>query len=178
MLNEKVCFVAISGSLRKASYNSAVLNTLVKISPEHIDISIADISELPLFNPDIEDELIPSLVNLKSALSNCSGLIISSPEYAHGISGPMKNTLDWLVSGSEFIDLPIMLINTSPRAHHAVDALKEVLVTMSGKLIDNAFVNIPLLGTVLEKERIAENQVHYDLLHQGLNTFYKQVLMG
>jgi NAD(P)H-dependent FMN reductase len=146
---KKVKFVAISGSLRKVSYNSAALNTLVEMSLEHIDVSIVDISQLPLFNPDREGEFIPALENIKLALSECSGLIISSPEYAHGISAPMKNVLDWLVSSCEFVDMPIMLINTSPRSHHALKALKEVLTTMSGNIIESAFVSIPLLGTEL-----------------------------
>jgi len=180
----KIKFLAISGSLRKASYNTAVLNTLVQLSAEHIEITIADISELPLFNPDRETESIPALENIKVALSNASGLIISSPEYAHGISGPMKNTLDWLVSSSEFVDLPIMLINTSPRAHHALDALKEVLTTMSGVVVDKASVAIPLLGTVLNRKcdkesnesvYIAQNEEHYKILTKALNAFYDEV---
>ncbi|TEW49828.1 NADPH-dependent FMN reductase [Psychromonas algicola] len=181
---KKIKLLAISGSLRKASYNTAVLNTLAEISPEHIEIMIADISELPLFNPDRETESIPALENIKAALKHASGLIISSPEYAHGISGPMKNALDWLVSGSEFVDLPIMLINTSPRAQHALDALKEVLITMSGVIVDKASVAIPLLGTVLntkcdktsnELVYIAENEVHYEMLTNALNAFYDEI---
>jgi chromate reductase len=124
---EKVKLFAFSGSLRKESYNSAVLKTLKKIAPEYIDIVIGDISQLPLFNPDLETESIPELEKIKSALNSSSGLIISSPEYAHGISAPMKNVLDWLASSCEFPDVPIMLINTSPRTHHALDSLKEVL---------------------------------------------------
>lgn len=181
---KKIKLLAISGSLRKASYNTAVLNTLAEISPEHIEIMIADISELPLFNPDRETESIPALENIKAALKHASGLIISSPEYAHGISGPMKNALDWLVSGSEFVDLPIMLINTSPRAQHALDALKEVLITMSGVIVDKASVAIPLLGTELNKRcdktsnelvYIAENEVHYEILTNALNAFYDEI---
>ena len=181
---KKIKLLAISGSLRKVSYNTAVLNTLAEMSPEHIEIMIADISVLPLFNPDRETESIPALENIKVALSNVSGLIISSPEYAHGISGPMKNTLDWLVSSSEFFDLPIMLINTSPRAHHALDALKEVLITMSGVVVDKAFVELPLLGTTLntkcgkesgESVYIAQNEEHYKILTKALNDFYDEV---
>jgi len=185
VFNKKTKFLAISGSLRHASYNTAVLNTLAQLSAEHIDITIADISELPLFNPDRETESIPALENIKVALSEASGLIISSPEYAHGISGPMKNALDWLVSGSEFVDLPIMLINTSPRAHHAFDALKEVLTTMSGVVVDRASVALPLLGTELNKRcdktsnelvYIAENEVHYEILTNALNAFYDEII--
>lgn len=186
---KKIKFLAISGSLRKASYNTAVLNTVAKVSAEHIDVSIADISEIPLFNPDKETECIPALERIKVALSHSSGLIISSPEYAHGISAPMKNILDWLVSSNEFVDLPIMLVNTSPRAHHALDALKEVLRTMSGVIVDSAFVAIPLLGTKLETEvrvecgvklkesvYIADNREHQVMLMEGMNAFYEYIV--
>ena len=181
---KKIKLLAISGSLRGVSYNKAVLNTLVKVSPEHIEITIADISELPLFNPDRETDFIPALDTIKAALSNASGLIISSPEYAHGISAPMKNVLDWLVSSSELVDLPIMLVNTSPRAHHALDTLKEVLTTMSGVIIDSAFIEIPLLGTELNSKLdhkleelvyITENEDHYEMLVKRLNAFYNEI---
>jgi len=171
----KLRLIAISGSLRRDSYNSAAIEALQALSPDTVDLNIADISALPLFNPDLENTHIPPLEKLKSELAKASGLILASPEYAHGISAPMKNTLDWLVSSFEFPYMPIMLVNTSPRASHALDALKEVLVTMSGNIIESAFVSIPLLSSNLDKSGILENSEISDSLQQGLLEFCTQI---
>jgi len=173
---ERVKFFALSGSLREASYNSAALKALVKNSPDHIDIVIGDISQLPLFNPDLESEVIPALDKIKSELKSSAGVIISSPEYAHGISAPMKNVLDWLVSSYEFPDTPIMLINTSPRATHAIESLKEVLTTMSGIIIESAYVSIPLLGSDLVDGDINKDNECHSVLSKGLERFYSEVV--
>jgi chromate reductase len=118
---ESLKILALSGSLRKKSYNTAAINALEVLAPRHVEIKLGEIGDLPLFNPDRENEYIPSLKKLKSSLNESSGLILATPEYAHGISGPLKNALDWLVSGIEFPYKPIMLINTSPRASQALN---------------------------------------------------------
>jgi len=167
--------LALSGSLRKASHNTAALDALKILAPGHIEIVIGVIADLPLFNPDKENERIPQLEKLKSLLLESEGLIIASPEYAHGISGPMKNALDWLVSGIEFPHKPIMLINTSPRASHALSALKEVLITMSGDIVESASVSIPLLSSELVSTDIVQNQKMANLLMTGLDRFYAEI---
>lgn len=172
---ESFKFVALSGSLRTASYNTAAIKALEILAPENIKIVVGSIKDLPLFNPDRDTECIPALDNLKTSLQESDGLIIASPEYAHGISGPMKNALDWLVGGSEFPDMPVMLINTSPRATHAQDALKEVLTTMSGNVIEPACVNIPLLGSDLDVEGIVKNKDTVALLKSYLKEFCLQI---
>ena len=172
---ERVKLLALSGSLRKASYNTATIKALKSLAPSNIEIMIGRIGELPLFNPDCEGEDIPALMKLKSDLNESSGVIISSPEYAHGISAPMKNALDWLVSGEDFPYIPIMLINTSPRASHALEALKEVLRTMSGNIIESAYVSIPLLGSGLDSEGIVANHEMATALQSGLSVFYNEI---
>jgi len=167
--------LALSGSLRKNSYNTAALEALVTLAPKPINITIGDISELPIFNPDRENESIPALSELKKSLADASGLIIASPEYAHGISGPLKNALDWLVSGDEFPYKPIMLINTSPRASHAQAALREVLSTMSGKLIKNSYVTLPLLGSDLDSVGIVEHQEMPAILLGALKVLCEEI---
>lgn len=152
---KKLKLFALSGSLRQGSYNTAAIEALRLIAKSiSIEIAIGNIKDLPLFNPDREHESIPALEELKSALAEAAGLIIASPEYAHGISGPMKNALDWLVGGIEFPHIPVMLINTSPRATHGLDALREVITTMSGNIIEGASVTIPLLGSGLDSKGI------------------------
>lgn len=165
---ERIKILAVSGSLRKASHNTAAIKALKLLAPGHVEIEIGSISELPLFNPDLEGGHIPSLEALVSSLKSADGLVIASPEYAHGISGPMKNALDWLVSGVEFPYKPIMLINTSPRAFHAQDALKEVLTTMSGNIVEESFVSIPLLSSGLDVDGIVESEELAGALKLGL----------
>jgi chromate reductase, NAD(P)H dehydrogenase (quinone) len=168
---KSIHILALSGSLRKSSYNKAALQALKNLAPDHVEISIGSIAELPLFNPDREGENIPALADLVAAIKTADGLVIASPEYAHGISGPMKNALDWLVSRVEFPDKPIMLINTSPRASHAQQALREVVVTMSGRIIEESCLSIPLLGSNLGLEGIINNREIADALTTSLAKF-------
>lgn len=167
--------LAISGSLRRNSYNTAVLKALQQLATGDIEIKLGDITQLPLFNPDLENSEITALTQLKADIADASGLIIASPEYAHGISGPMKNALDWLVSSTEFPYIPIMLINTSPRASHALAALKEVLLTMSATLIDSASVSVPLLSSGLGHSAILHNQTLSRTLQNSLLEFHHQI---
>lgn len=168
---ESLNLLALSGSLRKISYNTAAITALKALAPDNTKITIGNIGDLPLFNPDRESEFIPALEELTSSLRKSNGLIIASPEYAHGISGPLKNALDWLVSREEFPNKLIMLINTSPRAIHAQEALKEVLTTMSGNIIVQSYVSIPLLGSGLNSGEIVESENMSNALRAGLNEF-------
>jgi chromate reductase len=109
--------VAISGSLRAASLNTSVLQAARRLAPAGVDIEIFDgIGDLPFFNSDLEGGELPEQVaRFRHVIANADG-VISSPEYARGISGVMKNALDWLVGSEEFPGKPVPLINTSPRA--------------------------------------------------------------
>lgn len=158
--------LAFCGSLRKQSFNKMVLEAL-KIRGHRqfhneLEIHIFDeLGNLPFFNPDLElaleegdlsslptdEKSLVALRYLKDAMAQADGLIIASPEYAHGVTGVIKNALDWLVSGESFVDMPLMLINTSTRAHHAQDALTEIVTTMSGRVIQEASLCLPLLGS-------------------------------
>lgn len=140
--------VCLSGSLRRASYNTAALRAMQALAPPDVEVVIFEgMGNLPLFNPDLEDSPLPAVSALRHELRISDGLVIASPEYAHGISGVLKNALDWLVSGEEFPNYPVALINTSPRASHAQAALREVLQTMSGNIIDQASISLPLTGS-------------------------------
>jgi len=128
----------LSGRFSKAPYRTAAIEALQFLAPALAEITIRSIGDLPLFSPDREEQHIPNLAALVSLLRDADGLVIASSEYTHGTGGPMKNALDGLVSGVDFPDQPIMLMNTSLRASHAQYALKALLTTMSGNFIDVA----------------------------------------
>lgn len=158
--------LGICGSLRKASLNRLALELLQDAAPASVQMRVFQrMAELPLFNPDTEHLMVPALEALKQDIAAADVLVIASPEYAHGISGVMKNALDHLVSSEEFVYKRVALINTSPRASHAQLALCEVLRTMSAQLIDKACVDLPLLGCGLSAEQLAlEHSVQQSLL--------------
>jgi NAD(P)H-dependent FMN reductase len=159
--------LCLSGSLRKASYNTALINAIRKLAPNGIDIAIFEgMGNLPLFNPDRETDHIPSVDELRNEIKRADGLLIASPEYAHGISAVLKNALDWLVSGNEFPEIPVAILNASPRASHAQAALREVITTMSGKIVEDASVSIGLLGSNLDANGIVHHpEISRDILH-------------
>ncbi|WP_247387116.1 MULTISPECIES: NADPH-dependent FMN reductase [unclassified Bradyrhizobium] len=117
--------VAISGSLRTGSSNTAALRAAARLAPAGVAIvPFEGIAGLPFFNPDLDRDNVPAPVDaMRRLIGSADGVLISSPEYARGVAGVLKNALDWLVGSHEFPDKPIALINTSPRATHVLAAL-------------------------------------------------------
>jgi len=139
--------LALCGSLRAASMNRMLLEASARVAaPHRVDI-FSGIGALPLFNPDLEADLPASVRALHAALERADALLIASPEYAHGVTGVLKNALDWLVSFPPFVDTPVAIFNASPRSVHADAALRETLLTMSANLVTHACLALPLRGT-------------------------------
>lgn len=153
-----VRILAISGSLRKASLNSALLRAVARITPPGIDVLLyRGLGDLPLFNPDIEPTAQASVEALRRQILNSDALLIASPEYAHGVTGAMKNALDWMVGNETFVDKPVALLNTSPRATHAQAALREIVSTMSARIVNEASITVPILGSGLGEDDIVRH---------------------
>ncbi|HET9641574.1 MAG TPA: NADPH-dependent FMN reductase [Candidatus Paceibacterota bacterium] len=87
--------LAISGSLRKESYNNALLRAFAELAPEGMTIEMADISALPLFNQDSEAAFPEAATELKKKIEASDGLIIATPEYNRSMPGVLKNAIDW-----------------------------------------------------------------------------------
>ncbi|GLQ80300.1 FMN reductase [Mesorhizobium huakuii] len=139
--------LAISGSLRAASTNSALVAALARNAPSDCHVTVYDgLGRLPIFNPDDEDERTPrEATELIDAVTSADGIIVSCPEYAHGVPGGLKNALDWLVSRDAAVAKPAMLAHASPRSLFARAALAEIMRTMSFALYQGG-LEIALLG--------------------------------
>jgi chromate reductase, NAD(P)H dehydrogenase (quinone) len=150
--------LAISGSLRRASTNTAALEALARLAPEGVKVLVyGDLATLPPFNPDddIEDKPKPEPVEtLRTLVDASDALVIAVPEYAHGLPGALKNALDWLVASETFAGKPTALVNTSPRAFHAQASLREILSTMAARLIPEAFASVSLTGKAITADDI------------------------
>jgi len=160
--------LAISGSLRSVSSNTKVLRVASAVAREDISILIySGLSTIPPFNPDLDLEPAPTAVaDLRINLCECDAVLISSPEYAHGIPGVLKNALDWTVSSGELYGKPVALFNTSPRATFAQAALAETLTVMGARLISQLCISMPTVaGEVNERSLFLHSETASAVRH-------------
>jgi chromate reductase, NAD(P)H dehydrogenase (quinone) len=138
--------LAISGSLRRASTNTALLQGLARIAPPRARVTVFDgLGGLPIFNPDDEGEATPAAVRaFAAAVEAADGIVVSCPEYVHALPGGFKNAIDWLVSRSEIIGKPIALLHASHRGEDVLADLHRVLATVSDGFAPDIFAAFPM----------------------------------
>ena len=167
--------LAISGSLRAVSSNTSLLLAAQMLARPPVMIELYDgLGRLPHFNPDL-DAMPPSVVDLRARVKAADGLLISSPEYARGVAGSMKNLLDWMVSDLDFSGKPVALFNASPRATAALAALRLTLETMAARVVDDASITLPLLSSPLDAAGIAADLVLSKLIEDALAALAKAI---
>lgn len=139
--------LAISGSARAASTNTAMLKAVAEIaSSDHMFDVFADMDSLPVFSPDAENRPLPPTVQtFVDMVRESDGLIISSPEYVHAIPGGLKNAIDWLVSRDEIIGKPIALMHASHRGEDMLSQLRLVLSTVSDQFKSEPFLRFDFM---------------------------------
>ncbi len=179
-MDQPIHILAISGSLRAASSNTTVLQALAALAPAGVTISLYDqLGELPYFNPDLDREgaAAPAVVaDMRTRIGRADGLLISSPEYAHGVPGVLKNALDWLVSSLEFPGKPVALINISPRSTFVHASLSETLATMSADLLSDPAFTMPLPNRRLDLAGMLADPQIAGALRSALDAFGQAVV--
>lgn len=163
--------LAVCGSLRRASSNLALLQAAALVALPELSVERFRLDALPLFNPDLEAEMPLAVRAWRAAIAAADGVLISSPEYAHGVSGVMKNALDWLVSGPEFVGKPVALLDATTRTEHAPAQLVETLRTMSAVVVDAACLRLALLGGTHDAAAIAADAAFAAPLRAALDGF-------
>jgi NAD(P)H-dependent FMN reductase len=123
--------LAISGSLRRSSINSAVLRAAAAAAARDGVLVVVDdsVRELPHFDFDLELEPPESVLRFRSACEEAAGVLLAVPEYTFGIPGSFKNALDWIVGSGSLHRKPITVLDVAPpgRGVHARAALDLVL---------------------------------------------------
>ncbi|KVL34118.1 FMN reductase [Burkholderia territorii] len=166
----RIEIVALCGSLRAQSYNAALLDAAARIAPRGMRITRFDrLGEFPLFNPDAEYPSPAAVRDLIERLNAADGVLIASPEYAHGVTGVMKNALDWVVGCEAVVYKPVAVLNASPRATHADAALRETLSVMSAHIVERASITLPILGSQLDAAAIAAHPPFASALTDALH---------
>ena len=158
--------LALAGSLRANSYNTAIVKTLQKFN-SNVEI-YEGLGELPLFNPDLdihtldEDTSPKEVLAFRAKIREADVFIISTPEYAHQIPGVLKNALDWLVSSDAIVAKPTVVISASTsamggdKAHAQLLALLKVIsqnvLEDASLIVSRVNKKIDSNGTVIDKD--------------------------
>jgi chromate reductase len=138
----------ICGSTRQNSTNAAVLDVIRRTTPTGSRAVVyQDLSELPAFNPDADNDPLPPLVaQLWAQIAGADAVVISSPEYAGTLPGSVKNLLDWMVGGTEMTDKSVAWINVAApgRGRGAVTTLESVLGYIGASVVTDACLTVPV----------------------------------
>lgn len=140
MTSPTLHWVGIAGSLRTGSYSSALLSEIVAMSDDHTRISAFRLHDVPLYNQDLEPTqgAAPApVLALREAIRTADGLIVVSPEYNWGMSGVLKNALDWAsrpAYKSVLAGKPALIISTSPFPLGGVRSQAQVRQTLAATL--------------------------------------------
>jgi chromate reductase len=95
-MDNKIKVLGFSGSIRKRSYNSALLRNAFELKPDNMELEIFDLSSIPLYDDDIRESGYPeSVMYFREKIANADALLIATPEYNYSIPGVLKNAIDW-----------------------------------------------------------------------------------
>jgi chromate reductase len=170
--------LAISGSTRMNSTNGQYIEAFRKIAMDLMDVSLyKDIAELPAFNPDLDNENVPSVVtDFRTRIRNADGVLICTPEYAMGIPGSLKNVIDWTVSSCEFSGKPVALITASTSGEKAHKALIDVLNVIEAVPATNEQLLIRFAKTKIDDNNKIKDPATFKQVQDLVNSFYNIIV--
>jgi chromate reductase, NAD(P)H dehydrogenase (quinone) len=168
LTKNKMMLLGISGSLKSTSSNTNILRAISQFKKDDIEFIIYEgLDELPHFNPD-KEKGNAAVSRFKEHLKKADGVIISTPEYAFGVPGTLKNALDWTVSTGELNEKPVIAISASPLYEGGKKAMASLLLTLSAlgtKMTDKSHLSIPNINKKINASaEILEPQLKVDLV--------------
>ena len=175
--------LAISGSLRRASFCTGLIQQLAVQTP-FMQIILHDISDIPLYNEDLERDSKPAgVIRLSRAVAGSDGVLIVTPEYNHGMPGVLKNALDWVsqpFQQSAFVHKPVSLISTSLAFTGGVRAqyqLRETLHSMLAIVVPGPEVVVGGVHRKFQGEKFS-NDKESQLILRTLRLLRNEILAG
>ncbi len=161
--------VGISGSLRSASYNTALLRAAFEDLPDGVTASIAPLKGIPLFDQDeVSEHGKPASVNeLRAAVAAADGIVFATPEYNWSVTGAMKNAIDWLSGGPDspldFKPAAIIGVGGGSGTARSQEHLRDILGHNSLCILADPQVMVSGLGQRFDGLQLADENVRSEL---------------
>lgn len=183
--------LAVSGSLRRASFNSLLLRALPKLAPEGMEIEIFNgLADVPMYNEDIDtNPPHPAIAHLREAVYACEGIVIATPEYNHSIPGSIKNAIDWLsrphglgaLSGKAIMVLTATLLTRTKGIRAITDATR-ILGGLGNLVLAEPEIVVPNAAGVLREGSDGTvalgDEVAAGLIRIQLSTLHEVIQQG
>ena len=158
MFKKKI--LAICGSTRAHSANLSIIQYVEKLLTAEAELEIySELSLLPHFNPDLDKERAPEVVEtLREKIRKADGVLICTPEYVFSLPGALKNAIEWCVSTTVFSEKPVALITASASGIKAHESLQLIMKTIYGDVQDETQLLIQgAKGKVNDKGEITDD---------------------
>jgi len=164
-MKNKINILGIVGSLRKQSYNRALMKAALQVTPTHCHLETFYLDDIPIYNQDKETNLPPSVALLKAKVAAADAILIVTPEYNYSIPGVLKNALDWgsrPYGNNSWNNKPVAIMGASVGVHGTSRAqyhLRQIFVNRPEILVGSAHEKFDAEGNLLDaktSEKIAE----------------------
>jgi len=157
-MDKLVTILGFAGSLRKDSYNKALLRAALELVPEGVKLEIFDLEGIPPFNQDLENQMPEKVKRFKAKIRAIDALLIATPEYNYSIPGVLKNAIDWASrppGDNSFEGKPVAIMSASPGTLGGARAqyhLRQVLVSLNMYAINRPEVIVASADEKIDEE--------------------------
>lgn len=173
--------LGISGSLRKNSFNTALLRAAIDLMPAGHTLTLQTLHDIPLYNGDDEAEngAPQSVIDLQKSIVESEALLIATPEYNHSVPGMLKNAVDWASRPSKhyknvFSQKPVAIIGASPGGFGTIlaqEAWLPVLKALGTRPWFGGRLMVSRAGSVFDDKGAITDEAVKDTLQKFLNDF-------
>lgn len=179
---DRPLLLGISGSLRKASFCTTILKNLLSSAEDRAQVEMLSLDAVPMYNQDLDNESPPQPVAaLRQAIERAAGLVIATPEYNYGMSGVLKNALDWAsrpYGKSRLKGKPVLTLSASPAFTGGVRAqtqLNETLLSNAALLVLRPQIAVGMAHEKIRDGRVID-EVTIKFLAEGLNDLLRDIV--
>lgn len=174
MPTNTINILAISGSLRNNSANAQVIRYIASLVPQHVSFNVyEDLAAIPPFDDSTPGNAV---LAFRRKLREADGIFICSPEYAFGVSGVLKNALDWTVSSADLDNKPISLVTAATGGEKAHAALQLTLNVISGNsIVPDATLLISFVRSKIDKDGRVTDPATATALKTAIDSFIHHI---
>ena len=174
---EQLNILVISGGNRVESFNTKVAKALVTLAPEGTQLTLADITKLPLYNQDLEENYPAEAASLKEQIRAADGIIFVTPEYNRSIPTALKNALDWAsrpYGESAWNGKPVMITGATPGGTGTTQAqahLRQIVTYLNMRILGQPEIYLSHVADLLAEDGSIADESTRELLSGALATF-------